>query len=143
MEKEASGCPQASEPAQRRPDTIEGTASSTRVWSESYSDVNLSRDCNGVKRDMLHDSLAGEGVTPELLLYVPVRRQDDCECAVKITAKVGHGQDIPAKGTQMHLARHAQGSGYREAGLSMLAEEENMAEAGHEPLRRCCCKRST
>ncbi|KAM0743608.1 hypothetical protein ACQRIT_001867 [Beauveria bassiana] len=41
---------------------------------------------------MLHNSLAGEGVTPELLLYVPVRRQDDCECAVKITAKVGHGR---------------------------------------------------
>ncbi|EJP62556.1 uncharacterized protein BBA_08467 [Beauveria bassiana ARSEF 2860] len=40
---------------------------------------------------MLHDSLAGEGVTPELLLYVPVRRQDDCACAVKITAKGNDG----------------------------------------------------
>ncbi|KAM3426742.1 hypothetical protein MY4824_009834 [Beauveria thailandica] len=79
---------------------IEGTGSSTRVWSESYFDVNRSRpvsvlggtgessNYNGVKWDMAHNSLAGEGVTPELLIYVLVRRQNDCEYAVKITAKV-------------------------------------------------------
>ncbi|KAM3458415.1 hypothetical protein MY3296_000621 [Beauveria thailandica] len=68
-------------------DTIEGTASSSRVW---YIAVNRWRpiNCNGVKWDMLYKRLAGEGVTPELLLYMLARRQNDCEYAVKITAKV-------------------------------------------------------
>ncbi|KAF1730090.1 hypothetical protein CRV24_009548 [Beauveria bassiana] len=88
---------------------IEGTASSTRVWNESYFDVNRSRpvsvlgstgessNYNGVRWNMAHNSLAGEGVIPELLLYVLVRRQDDCEYAVKITAKVDTARSFRQK----------------------------------------------
>ncbi|KAM3458399.1 hypothetical protein MY3296_000605 [Beauveria thailandica] len=62
-------------------DTIEGTASSSRVCN-----------CNGVKWDMLYKRLAGEGVTPELLLYMLARRQNDFrdkehKCILRVTPK--------------------------------------------------------
>ncbi|KAL1897941.1 hypothetical protein Sste5346_003793 [Sporothrix stenoceras] len=80
--------------------TIEGTASSKRVWTKSYFDVNRSRpvsilgstgessNYNGVRWEMEHNRLAGEGVKPELLLCLLVTRQDDREYSVKITANV-------------------------------------------------------
>lgn len=80
--------------------TVEGTASDTREWSKTYFDLNRSHpvsvsdragessDFNGVVWEMEHNRLAGDGVKPELLLYLLVTRQDDSEYAVKITANV-------------------------------------------------------
>ncbi|KAH7554717.1 hypothetical protein BM1_07378 [Bipolaris maydis] len=80
--------------------TVGGTASKTREWSKSYFDVNRSQpvsflesdgkssNFNGVKWNMEHNHLAGDGVKLELLLYLLLTRQDDSKYAVKITAEV-------------------------------------------------------
>ncbi|KAF5482713.1 hypothetical protein CGCF413_v015643 [Colletotrichum fructicola] len=80
--------------------TFDGTVSNSRESSKSYFDVNRSRpvsvegttgessNYNGVRWELEHNHQAGEGVKPELMLYLLVTREDDREYAVRITANV-------------------------------------------------------
>ncbi|CAK7239630.1 MAG: hypothetical protein STHCBS139747_001061 [Sporothrix thermara] len=78
----------------------DATNSSTRTWTKRYFDTNCSQPVtvlgstgegskyNGVKWEMKHNTLAGEGVRPEVILYLLVTRKDDREYAVRITVNV-------------------------------------------------------
>ena len=83
---------------------LEASASDTRAWQRRYFDEYRSQpvsvlgsngessEYNGVVWTMKQNSLAREGVVPELLVYMLVTRQDDREYAVKITANVHTAQ---------------------------------------------------